>query len=483
MADDSNQFEQMLREFFPGAVLDLLLKDDDPAWGLMSSFDPITEGGRRAFASSDFPSGFEAKYRIKVQAGGRASGGSFAGNTLVEMGKDSHLAVGQDASGLYLDPFKTPMSSWVPIQVILKRVIGQVVANHQQFIADNVSTPMEELVGGSIVDAVRRVRNLLTNYAYSDGTTTVATLTAAATITEDPGGVETSFDFGDYGRFDIGDLVQGATTLEAGGQRVGSGTDGFMRVVSINWIDRTIFLQSEPGEGSIALLDNDILVLAGTFDFASGTSLATEGFESLLINTGVFPGSISEKFASGLNVTNYNFLQAHVDTHSPRVDPTMSNITKQLDTILDLDMDDVATAIIAERSIWTLWAELERENHALISVPMGGVFDAAGGVAGPAVQHGPHVFQPFRSKRIRPRSLIGLAPRTWRRFTPMGDRAVNWVASSGMLAGFPSIFTPRFQGARMSELVAADFNVFFELGCLNPPANFRTLGINRKGDI
>jgi hypothetical protein len=486
MADVQNQYEQLLMEFFPEAVHDLMLRDDDPAWGLINSFDTVTEGGRRSFASSDFPSGFEAKYRIKVQAGGRAAGGSFAGNTLVEMGKGSHLAMGQDASALYLDPFKTPMSSYIPINVILKRVIGQVVANHQQFFADQISTPLEELVGGSIVDATRRVRNLLTNYAYSDGTAQVATVNMAAgvVIPETAGGIEVIFDAADYGRFDTGDLLQFGATLGAGTQIIGSGSlNGFARVVSIDWINRRMKVQSEPGEGDITLADNAIIVLAGTYDFSAGASLATEGFESLLISSGAFPGSTTEKFGSGLLVEDYTALQSNVVTASPQVDPTMSQITKQLDTILDLELDDMATAIIAQRSVWTLWAELERENHALVNAPMGGVFDAAGGVAGPRVQHGPHVFQPFRSKRVRPNSLIGLAPRTWRRFTPMGDRTVNWVTSTGLLAGFPSIFHPVFQGARMSELAAADFNMFFELGCVNPPANFRKIGVNTKENV
>ena len=121
MADSFVQFETLLREFISPAAIDLEFKDDDPAWNLIGTFQPETVGGSRVFDStaSDFPAGYEAVTKIKVQTGGRVSGGNFSGNTLVMMGKDSHLAMGQAADAKYLDPRKTPLRAYIDIRMIL----------------------------------------------------------------------------------------------------------------------------------------------------------------------------------------------------------------------------------------------------------------------------------------------------------------------------------------------------------------------------
>ena len=259
-----------------------------------------------------------------------------------------------------------------------------------------------------------------------------------------------------------------------------------MRFVAIDSDNRTIRLQSEPGEGDITLTDYDHLMLADTYDFtaasvAAGT-LTPNGFESLLITSGVFPGSISPKFTSGLDVSHHTELKSFVETESPMVDPTMDTFTEMLDKIADLEKPP-PTAFIAERSIWTLFAEIERENSSLVTIPMGTTFNAAGGVAGPVLSHMEHRFQRFSSARVRPNAAIGLSPETFMRFMPLGDRVIHWVYGNGPLSGYSSIFGPVSDGVRLTELADAPFNGYAEFGCKDPRRNLRKVGINAKRDL
>lgn len=490
MADSFRQFETLLREWIAPASVDLVLKDDDPAWNLIGTFAPFTVGGSRSWdvSAADFPAGYEAKFKIKVQSGGRVTGGNFAGNTLTMMGKDSHLAMGQAADGRYLDPIKTALRAHVDIRMILQRIRGSVTLNHQQVTADLAADPVEEVASGHVEDAVRRFRGYLMNSFYGDGTPTLAQVNAASPtdITETAGGVSVELDGGSWGRFMKGDLITFSSTADPRVQRPGN-INGLCRVVALDQDNRNIKVQSEPGEGTIDISDNDHIMLHEAYNYSAAStalgSLVPEGSESLLINSGVFPGSISPGFSSGLDVAHHTELKSFItDTSSAMDDPTMDAVTILLDKILDLD-ESPPTAFIGERSMWTLHAQLERENQALVNVPMGAIFQAASGVAGPVLGHQEHRFQRFNSKRIRPNSLLGLNPSTWMKYMPLGDRSILWVYGRGPLAGINSIFGPVTDGTQLTELADAPFNGYCQFGCKDPRLNFRRLGLKTQRDV
>jgi hypothetical protein len=261
-----------------------------------------------------------------------------------------------------------------------------------------------------------------------------------------------------------------------------------MIVVNVDADERAIYLQSAPGEGSISITAGDRLYIQDSYNFdATGTdatnALTTEGLESLLIASGTFPGSTTQKFPSGLDVDHHSKLKAFItDTSSTPEDPTMESMTILLDKILELEKVP-PTALIGERSLWTLFSQLERDNHALIQVPMGAPFQAAGGVTGPMLSHGEHRFQKFNSVRIRPGMVAGINPSTWRKYIPMGDRTIRWALGNGIFSGAPSIFGPLHDGVQLLETVDAPFDGFAEFGCLDPRANFLRKGLRTQRDV
>lgn len=491
MAGQFVQFETLLREFISPSIHNLELEDDDPIVSLIGTMNPVTLGGARQFdtGTSEFPAGYEARFRVKVQSGGRVAGGTFAGNSLVMMGKDSHLPNGQAADAKYLDPTMTPLPAWVPISMILKRIKGGVVTSHEQMAAALISQPLDEVAGNAVEDAVRKVRSYSSNAFYSDGTATIAQVNDSTppTITETAGGVEVTIDAGTFNRFQKGDIIVAGTNANPRVQIAGA-INGRMNVVAVDPDLRTIKLQSRPGEGSIVLVDNAHLMLEGTYVFDStGTnatnSLVPEGAESLLINTGTFPGSTSPKFTSGLNVADHTELKSFInDTTSAQANPTMQEVTLLLDKILDTETVP-PSAWIAERSLWTLHSQLEKENNSMVQVPMGATFQASGGVAGPVLSHQEHRFQRFNSSRVRPNSILAIDPKSWMKFMPLGDRAIHWAVGAGGIAGAGSIFRAVTDGTQMTELLDAPFDAYLQFGCMKPRANFRRLGLKTQRDV
>jgi len=488
MADNFDQFELLLREFSPSGIRDLELKDDDIAWRLIAMMEPFTVGGVRQVVSGAYPSGYEARFRIKVQSGGRVTGANFGGNTQVMLGAGSHLASGQAADAVYPDPRLTPNRSYILIKMILKRFALSLTKNESQVRADLASDPVTTVAANEIEDIVTRLRSLITNNFYGDGTASMAQVNKAAgfTITETTQ-VEVDIDNGTWGRFMKGDILVAGSDADVRVQKAGN-IAGQMVVVDLDNDDRTIKLQCRPGEGDIVLADNDHLMLAGMFDFTQSSnanaSLACEGTESLLLQTGVFPGSISPTFSSGLNVDNFSELKSFIkDTTGTPVDPTMDAVTELLDKILDLDEEDAPDAFIAERSIWTLYSQLERENHATVLVPQATTFQGSGGVSAPMLSHNDKRFSVFNSKRIRQNSILGLAPSTWKKFIPLGDRTVRWKFGTGILSGFSSMFFPVTVGTQISELAQSVGDSFFQFGCFDPRKNFRRLGIRAQRDV
>lgn len=500
MANAFDQFWLLLQEFISPAVINLVFKDDDIAWNLIDTFQPETTGGRRNVEATgsdtfNFPTGYEAQFRIKVQAGGRVAGGTFGGSTFQMLGKDSHLAAGRAADKKYLDPRKTPAASYINILMKLRRLRGSVTVDQEQIWADMQSNPIEEVASDFVADATKKFRSVILNSFYTGASSSLggalATATDAETVVETAGGVKVDLTDGPFGRFLVhkGDRIVAGTDASPSVGRAGSvNTPGEMLVVNVDADERAIWLQSLPGEGSISITAGDRLYLLGTYVFdGTGTdatnALMTEGIESLLTNSGTFPGSTSPKFPSGLDVDHHSELKAFItDTSATPEDPTMESMTILLDKILDIEKEP-PTAMIAERSLWTLFSQLERDNNALIQVPMGQTFAAAGGVTGPMLSHMEHRFQKFSSVRVREGTVVGLNPATWRKYIPMGDRTIRWVLGSGVFSGAPSIFGPLHDGVQLLETLDAPFDGFVEFGCLDPRANLRRIGLRTQRDV
>jgi hypothetical protein len=370
--------------------------------------------------------------------------------------------------------------------MILKRIRGSMTKNQQQVIAELASQPVDAIAGEDMVDSTRVLRSYVLNYLYGDGTGAIALVndSSPTAIDETAGGIAVTIDGGTWGRFNKGDQVvftDSSYTLKTGNGS--GGATGYARVVSVDGDARTIKIQAEPGVGTITIADNDYILLGETYDFNASSVLVPNGFESLLINSGVFPGSISPWAVNGLDVGDYTELKAFVaGTDGASEDPTMDAVTELLDKIEEHGYAP-PRAWISERGVWTLHAQIERANHGVVQIPMGATFQAAGGVAGPVLSHMEQRFSKFSSKRVRPNCIIAINPDTWMKFMPLGDRTIRWAVGNGALAGYPTIYRPVTSGTRLTELAEAPFDSYCEFGCKNPRANFRRLGLRAQRDV
>lgn len=477
MADSFDQFENLLREWISPSVVNLVFEDDDPAWNVMGTFDPLTEGGRRTDANQT--AGYEASYRVKVQGGARVSGGVFTGNTTEMLGGDTHLATGQTADAKYLDPELTPLPSWIAVKVLLQRIRGSVTINRQQIIAELATRPIDEVAGDAVVDSVRRLRSYILNYFYGDGTgalATIATTISGVGAPNTAGGVEVTLNDGPFTRFNLGDLV----TVASGTWPAMTVKTPNLRVVNMDPDNRTIYLESTSNM-NVELTAGDSIFLEGTATLGgTSVSLVPEGIESLLIKTGLFPGT---QFA----VDDHGVLKSFVvdnstSTSSAVDDPTMDAIALLVDKIRDFGRQP-PSIVIGEKSMWTLHAQIEREGAAHVMVPMGQSFHASAGVSGVSLDHMGNRFARMESTRIRPNAIVGLAPDTWMKYIPLGDRTVNWVYGNGPFAGVNSVFGPVYSGTQLTELADAPFDSFCEFGCKEPNRNFRRIGFKTQRDV
>lgn len=501
MANIFDQFETLIREYISPSVINLVFEDDDVMWNLLGTMPAETIGGRTrgkqisATPTYDFsPAGYEAKYEIQVQLGGRVAGGRIGSQSVQTVGKNNHLIAGQGANAKYLDPRKTPLRSYIEIGMQLARIKGSVTGTREQWVADMASKPLEEVAGGWVADATKRLRSYITNASYGDGTASIAQVSGAYSIpdaTVTPEGLEVTFltggtGSGTFARFMKGDRLVAGSNAEPRVQRAGA-IAGEMVVVNVDVDNRTIWLVAAPGEGTISLSDSDHLMYADTYDFTQTThalaSMMPQGTESLLRTSGVYPGTLSLQYPTGLDVTYHSELKSFIsDNTSTPVNPDMATIAKVLDRMKDASKP-LPPVWISERSVWTLFSNLERENQSMVMAPMGQIFQAAPGVTGPVLGHMEDRFQKMNSARIRPNSILGLQPSTFKKYVPMGDRVVHWVYGNGPLSGFPSIFGPTFDGVQLLELVDAPFDAYFQLGCFDPRQNFRFMGVRAQRDV
>lgn len=499
MANAFDNIAVLLREMVSPAVLKLRTMMDPPEWNLMSSFDPETQGGKREYSGTEYPTGYDVRYKIEVQKAGRVAGGRLGGNTLVMAGHEAHLAVGSANDSLSLDPRHTPRRSHIEISMPLYRMRGSLVVEEEEMRSQLITDPVEDITANLVEDAVMRVRRMLVNQFVGNGVGWLAQVDASGglNITETaPGtsGVAVPLKFGTYQRFMVGDRILfaadpggGATWTRKTGTLPNSGV---CVVVDLDEDNRQLRVNSLPGEGTIAVADSDYIIPLEHYDFLAATHAAAQvmppGLESFILSSGVFPGTLNARYPTGLNVTDHQVLKgwregSPTSTGSSLVEPRMENLTILLDRIIDTGKEP-PVAWLAERSIWTLLSILEREDNMVVNVPMGQVYNAGAGVAGPVLGHMEHRFQKFNSTSLRPNTIFGMNPRFWKLFIPLGDRTLRWRYGNGVLSGYPSIFGPTYDGFRLADMAHAPFDVFAAFGLIDPKTQMLKFGVKSQRD-
>jgi hypothetical protein len=490
MADAFDQFEMLLRENISAGVVDLTLEDDDPWWNLMQQATPEAVGGRNQ--DSTVVPGYQCEWKVRVQRGGLVGGGKFTGNTPTTMGAGDHMFIGQAADAKYLDPVNTPQRSYLTVKMNLRRFRGSVTANKQQLIADLAANAVEDVATGHVEDAVYQIRNMCVANGWSDGSGLVAQANGAASVVETAGGTAVPVDVGTYLRFVKGQRYIAGSNVAFGSYgssartfRTGAssgGAVGVMRCVNIDVDAQQMYMEAEPGMGTITVSDNDALIQADLVDTSvssnvTAQSLAPEGFFSLVRASGNFPGT-------SLAVTSYSELKGFVTDHeSAPVLPTPELVAKQIDKITEANIRP-PSVLVSEPSVKTLYSQLERQGYATYVVPQGGQFSAAGGVGGAMVGHGNWGASAWLvSSKVRKNTICGMTPGSFKRFIPLGDKTIRWVYSGGGASGAAGMFHIVTEGRQTTELLDAPFDFFYQTGLENPRQQFSILGVKSQYDV
>ena len=493
MADSFDQFELLMREQVSPAAIHLDLPEDDIGWSIMQTMSPVTSAGKDTHnAQGSAANGYFAEWRVRVQRGGLVTGGTFGDMATEQMGADNHLYTGSSVLNPYPDPALAALRSYVAIRMALKRIQGVYAINKDQITARLSKEPIEDVVGDVVEDITSLVRGLAVNYLYGDGSAMVAQVNSSSNITLTKGSstavpvdVGTAFRFVVGQRYVAGSLVSVANYgSSARTVRGGTAADPHVfRCVDIDTDTRQPYFETEPGSAAnVVLQDNDAIMLAGTYDFtaanvAAGTK-AAQGFESLLISSGNFPGAVHA--GTAMSVTNHRYLKSYVvGDEDNRVSPAPEIIAEVVDKITDASKQP-PNAVIGEQSLWTLFSILERQAFAQYPVPQGQQFQANGSVSAPRIAHGTTTFAKFSSPRVREGSIIGLATDTWKKFVPFGDQTIHWLYSSGAMAGTSSVFFPVFSGRQGTAMAQAPFDFYIEFACTDPRRNFRRVGLHSQ---
>lgn len=476
--DAFGQFELLLREEIDNAVHDLTLDEEDVSWALLDTFAPVQTAGRntnRSGVSSEGAPGYEASWRVLIQRGGAVSGATFAGNTLETSGPGNLHVMGQTAAATYLDPAKTPGRSYMDIKMALKRVVGQLTINRQQIYADLAARPIAQVAADTTEDAVYQVRSMYEALFWSQGFGIVALLDeAAGAVIGEAAPTYVSVSGGTIHRFVEGQRYQ-AASLNAGVPnvtRAGAVTNpGIFRCVEKDIDTMQVAFQSETGEGNIALTDGDAIFMFGMCNFAGPTSLAMNSIETLLRASGNYPGT-------AFDVATYRKLKSFVDGDEANpVEPEIEVLARIIDKMSQAGKP-VPPMVVAEASVWTRMAFLEKQNHGVVQIPQGGAFQAAPGVAGPRLSHQTFNFQRVTSAKCRPGAWHGFNPASFKRFMPLSN-TIHWLMTQGGVSNQAGIFRLiTAASGQATELSAADFDFFVELGQEDPRAAFRQIGLH-----
>lgn len=494
MADAMSQVQLLLRESIDDAIVNLTLGETDITWDIIDQMRPREPAGRdtnNALGSGD--AGYFAEWRIRISRAGLATGSSFVGNTVDQMGVASQLYTGQTADVLYPDPQKASLRNYLQLRMALRRVKGVLAINQSQINTDVLAMGLESAAAGLVEDATALVRGLTTAHMHSDGGASLARFDGGGTIRETPTAAQAEFDIkeGTPFRFQVGqryaagsyvapDNFASATRTLRTGAGAGGAT-GIFRCVDIDTDNRKVLFESESGVGNITITDGDDIVLHDMFDFSATYvdtgSRAPQGFEGLLrspanTSTSVFPGTSHI-------IAKHRYLKSYVKGDETVLEPPTAEVIAELvDKITDAGKS-APSALMAEQSLWTLYAQLERQSVASYQVPMGATFQASGGVSGPTLTHGTASFARLVSSQVRPGAITGITPGAWLRFMPTG-KTIRWRNAGGTVAGAPSIFRPVTQGSRLTELSAAEFDFFLQIGTTDPRASFRRIGLHSQ---
>lgn len=493
-ATSYTQFLDIVRERLQDAVLDLQMAQDGVGWRIMQNAEPIRDAGRNRDGSS---TGLYAEWTISLQRSGYVSAGLMTGNTLQFLGTENLLATSQATdNGGYLDPLKAPLRSYVPITIDLKKIVGVVTVNDKQMETQMATTPLEEIAGGHVADQVRHLRDYWEEQIWSDGSAHLAQVNAAAgysilesapvAVTVDAG---SPFNFIRGQRYVAGSAIAAANygsspRVAVGG--TGPGAAGVMRCTNVDKVTREVYFQAEPGEGTITLTDNDVLMREGTYNFSAATvnagTLAMQGIHGMLKQSGQFPGA-----PSGVTVQAYSELQSVVQDYSsggaPGEVPTPELVEALLDTI-DTGGSELPSLLVSERSVQTLYGQYERATNHFYIVPNGQTVSPTGGMRAPMFTHGDKAFVWPTSRSCRPNTLYGMEPGYMVRFMPIGDGSVRWKIGTGILSGYPNIFRPLFvNGNQLAGVAAADYESFGQFGIKRPNSFFIATGIKSQRDV
>jgi hypothetical protein len=130
--------------------------------------------------------------------------------------------------------------------------------------------------------------------------------------------------------------------------------------------------------------------------------------------------------------------------------------------------------LIAERSIWSLWRKLEKEAYGMVVFNQ--TYQAGGGSSGPLYTHGDKQFIPLTSSMCRAGWIYGLDPASFIKFFPT-DLTIRWAMSQGGMAGMGNIFRPITNGRCLTDLSAADFDMWWQFAQTRPNANCIRKGV------
>lgn len=471
VSDSFEQFEKLLAECGPLGVKKLEFRTDDPIWPLTTNADAVPFAGRRTGGDAG-EVGYEAKWQVLVQRGGRVSGASLRGPSQTRIGGDNAYAIGQSPDALYLDPSTAPLRSHIEIKIALKRFKGTYSQNVQQLVADLMAKPVEQVAGHAVEDCTMRFRHAWSTLCYSQGNGIIAIADGGVTIAAaSPTAVTvkagTIFRFMPGERYVATSLSSGSP--DGGTARAGTiNSPGVFRCVGVDLVARTVLLQAEPGEGDITLSDDDAIILEGMYDFVTHTSFAFPGLEELLIAIGTYPGT-------SYDVANHPMLKALVGGDEDNLElPTPETVALYADQIAEGGLLP-PSLLLAERSLFSLYNFLEKNSGAVYNVPQGGTFRASGGTAGPDVTHQEFTFSKAWSSLIRPGTIAGIPPETLLKFMPMGPGLI-WARR--LLNGSASIFREVSEGTQLTEMMDAPWEAYGGLGQNHPCRCFYRKGLH-----
>lgn len=476
--DAFDQFQTLIREQIVGAVENLQIPREDPMPRLAMSAKNVAEMGRITdLAIASMTPGYEASWRVKLQNGGLVTGAPFGATQISKMGPGTNLVMGLAANSLHTDPTKAPQPSYLKLKSKLKKMKGTYALNFEQLESKIVAggNMLVALAMDVVSDITELVRGTAGSLFWGNGYGVMGEVDASGGETIAEGStnwisIKNSqiFRFVRGQRYVAASLSSGVPTTARAGTL---NTPGVMRCTGVNARTLEVGFESEPGEGNISLTDGDGIILEGMYDFASATSLAPNGIESLLKVSGAFPDS------DVTDIENYPELQAFVDgDESNRVAPEGKVVTELLDLMTAGAMDNTPPLLVAENSLWTCWSELERQSSGMTLTPQGQPYVANGGIRAPVYTYGSRSFAKLDSIKCRPGTLFGLDPQTLVRFMP-DEMAIRWRMANGGLAGQQSIMRPITVGPVLTDLSAAEYDVWGQLSITRPNQNVKRIGL------